>query len=111
MWGTAEFGICTHFVRGRLTELYLTRQQQPDEKEKGYYINLKEDFPNFRVTCFMICAWSHKTADPRIWRQWWCKEHKAICHETYVPRNTDTIEFDLTLGDTLEIRFVNSLED
>jgi hypothetical protein len=104
----AEFGICTRFFRGRLTDIYFTRMQQPSEKQRQYHLNVKEDFPHLRVTCFCIDAWSHKTDHPRIWRQFWCKEHKAICHETYVPRHTNSIEFNLNFGDTITIRFVQN---
>jgi len=105
-YGRAEFQICPKFVRGKMTDVFIYRRQQPHEKNKEYHLDLLKLLPKWRITEFQIDAWSHKTDNPRIWRNWWCKEHKTIAFDIYVPNDTDTIEFDFHFGDNLTIRFV-----
>ena len=97
-WGTAEFQICTLFKRGYLKEVYFTRRQQ--ENNENYCLKVEG-----KINVFCITAWTHKTEHPRIWRQFWCKDHKSICHETYVPRGTSKIVFAYHFGNSLDIRF------
>jgi len=104
--GRAEFQICPKFTRGKLTDLYIYRRQQ--ENRESYHINIKVNCAWAKITTFLIDAWTHRTEPPRIWRNFWCKEHKTICFEVYVPPETDTIEFDENFGDTLTIRFIKA---
>jgi hypothetical protein len=108
-YGRAEFQICPKFVRGRMTDIYLFRRQQVNS-ERGYHLDVLKALPDCRITQFQIDAWTHKTDAPRVWREFWCKEHKTICHETYVPNNTNTIEFDPFFGEGITIRFVADKE-
>ena len=86
-YGHAEFQICPIFRYGKLKKVILYRSQQ--ETSEGYEI------PAFNQKEFQICTWTSQGFEhPNIWREFWCKEHKCICHEVYVPKGTNTIEFD-----------------
>ena len=103
-YGRAEFEICIAFRRNYLREVFLYRKQQ--NKQDGFHLNLEKILKPSRINAFDISSWSHKTETPHIWRQIWCKEHKAICFMTYVPDGTNHIEFEFHFGTDLTIRFV-----
>jgi len=103
-FGRAEFQICPVFKRGYIRELFIYRKQQ--EARTFYHLDLESELEGSRINVFSITAWSHETDYPRIWRNFWCKEHKTISFEVYVPDNTDTIEFSFHFGNTLDVRFV-----
>ena len=107
--GRAEFEICPVFKRGYIEKVYIYRAQQYEE-QSAYVLDLKK-LGLRRTNTFDITAWGHLTDEPRVWRNYWCKEHKAICFETYVPNGTDIIEFDYHFGNSLTIRFVKSGRD
>jgi hypothetical protein len=104
-YGRAEFQICPIFKYGKLKQVIITRAQQ-DRQDRQFILNVAKDMPNANM--FQIEAWTHLTESPRIWREFWCKEHKTICHETYVPPVTDEMVFDYHFGNTVSIRFQNS---
>ena len=96
-YGMAEFEICPIFKNGKLQKFMIYPKQQ--ENNNVYY-----EIPAFGQKQFEITSWTQKTDSLRIWMEFWCKEHKTICHRVYVPNNTDRIEFDnLTV---FMIRFV-----
>lgn len=98
--GRAEFDICPVFKNGIIREIFLIRIQQ--NVNEGFRLKMPKGY-NARV--FSITSWTHKTEAPKIWRNYWCKDHKAICFQTYVPNNTTKIVFDLHFGNTIDIRF------
>ena len=85
-YGHAEFDICPVFKYGKLKRVFVYRRQQGTNE--AYEIeaqNQKE---------FSISTWEHKGFDiPRIWRNWWCEDHKTITFSVYVPKQTNIIEF------------------
>ena len=85
-YGHAEFDICPVFKYGKLKKVFIYRRQQGTNE--AYEIeaqNQKE---------FQISTWEHKGFNtPRIWRNWWCKDHKTIAFSVYVPKQTNMIEF------------------
>lgn len=100
MYGRAEFQICPIFKYGKLKKVIIYRVQQ--ETNEIYEIKAQGQKE------FQICSWQHKGVDnPNIWREFWCKEHKTICHEVYVPKDTNTIEFESL--SSFGIRFVKRL--
>jgi hypothetical protein len=102
-YGRAEFVFCPVFKYGKMKELFIFRRQQ--DEDENYHLDLKK--LGFKKTiCFDITSWSHKTDDPHIWRNPYCKEHKCLAFWVYVPNNTDTIEFEYHFGEELTIRFV-----
>ena len=99
--GRAEFEICPIFKDGFLKEIVFFRKQQRTHEE--ITLNLGKDS---KIITFYIDSWTHKKDSPRIWREYWCKEHETICHNVYVPPKTNKIEFKLNFGDSITIRFV-----
>ena len=86
-WGHAEFHICPIFKYGKLKKVMVYRAQQ--ETNECYEI------PAFGQKEFQIYTWKSEGFEhPNIWKEFYCKEHKTICHEVYVPRGTNVIEFD-----------------
>jgi len=99
--GRAEFQICPVFKKGIMRELFIYRKQQ--DTNETYKIDLRKI--NYKAKVFQIESWTHKTDPPRIWNEAWCKDHKTIMHEVYVPDNTNQIRFSLHFGDTISILF------
>lgn len=100
-FGRAMFQICPVFKNGIIRELFIYRRQQ--DNHEIYKIDLKKI--NYKANTFHIESWTHETDSPRIWRESWCKDHKTIMHEVYVPNNTNQIKFNLHFGDTISILF------
>lgn len=95
-YGRAEFDICPIFKYGKLQKVFVFRRQQ--ETDETYEIEAQGQ------TAFEISTWLHKGFEhPRIWRNWWCKEHKTIAFSVYVPPQTNIIKFDSL--STFEIKF------
>lgn len=105
--GRAEFLFCPVFKYGKMRKLFIFRLQQ---KNREHYCLDLEKIGLKNTTTFDITSWSHKKDLPVIWRNFWCKEHKTISFEVYVPNNTDTIEFAYHFGDSLTIRFIKGKE-
>ena len=101
MYGRAEFVFCPVYSRGKMRKLYIYRKQQIGMNFE-YCLDLKD----YNVKSFSITSWIHRTDLPNTWRESWCKEHKTIAHEVYVPDDTNCLEFDYSLGNWLTIRFV-----
>lgn len=77
--GHAEFVICPVYKRGKLKEVFIYPQQQHNIK---YYYHYKLPYTPY--------AWgvdSYNSDDPvNIWMWFWCKEHKCMSLELYVPK-------------------------
>ena len=96
-FGHAQFQFCPIFKYGRLKKVMIYRIQQ-EEKDKVYELECQGQKE------FQICTWTHKgLVHPNIWREFYCKEHKAICHDVYVPLGSNVIRFDSL--STFMIRF------
>lgn len=100
-YGRAEFEFCPVFKYGKMKKIFIYPRQQ----EVDYYYELETN----NQKQFQITSWIHKTDSPKIWIEYWCKEHKTICHRVYVPNNTDTLEFESL--SVFEIRFVKGEEN
>lgn len=98
-YGSAEFEFCHVFKRGKLQTVYVYPKQQ--EVPNIYY----------RIDChgrseFCIGSWSHKGIDePRVWRQFYCRDHKGFVMNVYVPKNANhfvvgygDIHFDMEIA-------------
>lgn len=101
--GRAEFVICPIFKYGYLREIFIYRVQQ--ETSEIYHLDLEKELNGSRINVFHITSWTHKRDEPSIWQNFWCKKHKTISFEIYVPNNTNMIEFDFHFGNDLTIRF------
>lgn len=99
-WGRCEFEICPVFKRGYLREVFFVRKQQ--KNEECYRLEIDKDI---KVNVFHIDSWNHKTEHPKIWREFWCKNHKTISHDVYPPDMTSKIVFAYNFGNTLMMRF------
>ena len=98
--GRAEFQFCPVWKRGIMVELLIYRAQQRD-KTKAYRLPLAEAG---RVTTFSFDA-RVEHERPRPWRMFWCKEHKNVTYEVYVPSGTDQIKFRPHFGNSLDVYF------
>lgn len=99
-YGRAEFQICPVYKNGYIKQVHIYRQQQTTNET--YILHIDK---GIKINTFSITAWTHKTEPPSIWRESWCKDHKTITHEVYVPDNTNKISFAYHFGNTLDIRF------
>lgn len=99
-FGRAEFILCPVFKRGYMQKLFIYRKQQGESG--AFVLDVAKVCP--RVSQFMVETWTHKTEAPRIWKNFWCKEHKCISFEVYVPPLTRKMVFNFHFGDTLSIR-------
>lgn len=88
-YGRAEFTFCPVFKRGYLHKLWIYRKQQG--YAEGFVFNVSKEYP--RINQFAIESWMHKTEHPKIWQNGWCKEHKCVLFDVYVPRSTSRIVF------------------
>lgn len=79
-YGRAEFVVCSKYVRGKLSKLYITPAQQPDMLYK-YFIDVKKGTLDWSMR-----AWTHKSIDtPYIWIHFWCTDHQCPAMRLYVP--------------------------
>lgn len=98
-FGRAEFQMCPVFKNGYMQKLYIMALQQ-ERKDRFWVLGVEK-----KINQFSITSWIYKTDAPYIWKEFWCKEHKTICHTTYVPNDTNVIRFEYNFGNALEIRF------
>lgn len=106
-YGVAEFELCPVFKNGYMEKLFIYRKQQIERD--AFVINIKKT--GLKIKTFMVESWISRTEAPRIWRNMWCKEHKCVLFEVYVPHDTNQIKFTFHFGDTLSIRFENTNEN
>lgn len=96
-YGRAEFEFCPVYKKGKLVEIWITPAQQ--ETNKRYRIKM-----TYQPYSWQFTSWTHKGIEnPRIWLQYWCKEHKALCMRVYVPPKTSKIRIES--GSTLSFIF------
>ena len=93
-YGCAEFSICLIFKRGHIRGCYIYPIQQVTNT---YYRVTIPDTLKLRIIYFS----SHYPDEPRIWRTWWCKEHKCHALEFYVPKEGNSFTVNCSMGDTL----------
>ena len=99
-YGRAEFIICPIFRHGKCKRVYITALQQKREIRDWVL-----DLP-YAVECVWFSSWVHKgLSEPRIWRQYYCKEHKCLTSELYVPTGSGCMTFEVCFGDTFRINF------
>lgn len=99
--GHAEFLFCPVWSRGRMRELHIYPRQQ---RVPVYCYTL--DLSECRISDFSFSSWTYMGIEhPWCWRMWWCKEHKGVSYEVYVPKNTSQMSFELYFGNSIEIRF------
>lgn len=103
-YGRGEFVFCPVFRNGRMEELYITAVQQ-NRTDTRWKLRLEGDIKIFCIQSWGLSSSEAKLKVPWVWREWWCKDHKAIAHEVYVPDGANTLSFDLHFGDTLDIKF------
>lgn len=90
-YGRAEFEFCHVFKRGKLQTVFIYPRQQ--EVAPIYY----------RIDCkgrseFCVGSWGHHgLSEPRIWQQYYCREHKGFVMRVYVP--PEATYFDVGYGD------------
>ena len=97
--GRAEFLFCPLWTRGRMRELLIYPLQQ---RSKMYY---RLDLTDCgKVTTFGFDSYGDKER-PRAWRMGWCKEHKTVSYEVYVPTGTDRLSFSPHFGNSISICF------
>lgn len=101
--GRAEFRFCPLWTRGgRMRELLIYPLQQ---RSKVYY---RLDLTDCgKVTIFTFESYGDRER-PRPWRMGWCKEHKTVSYEVYVPDCTDHLSFSPHFGNTVSICFESS---
>jgi len=102
-YGRAEFEIRPIFKYGKLKEFLIYPKQQ--ETNVFYYVIEAQNQREFQIS-----SWTHKGfANPNIWLEFWCKEHKTICHRVYVPKDTNIITFENLR--TFNIRFDKEVKE
>ncbi len=81
-YGVAEFSVCPVYKYGKLVEFNMFSEQQ----EERIHYRYKFDY---KPLDWSISSWTHKGMEaPRIWINFWCKEHKSSSFRFYVPRDS-----------------------
>lgn len=96
-YGRAEFCICPIYKRGKLRQMYITPQQQPDAKNNYLIDDIHSD-------SFTVRGASYDSKYPLIWIHGWCEEHKTQFFRLYVDENSK--HFSVSKLSTLSIDFV-----
>lgn len=90
-YGRAEFALCPIWKYGKLVKLYIYHKQQKDIKH-FYSVDLNCDSLN-------LISWTHKNKElPWAWMYVWCKEHKCMSIQVYVPPNTSKLTISALSG-------------
>lgn len=80
-WGVAEFSVCPVYKYGKLKEFHMYSIQQEEDIHYVYKFD-------YAPLDFSISSWTHKgISTPRIWINYWCKEHKCASFRFYVPES------------------------
>jgi len=83
--GRAEFVICTKYKYGKAHEFWVTPLQQRDAKYYWHYTGYIDELG--------ITFSAYEGLDnPYVWMSGWCKEHKAVFNEVYVPNDSAYLE-------------------
>jgi hypothetical protein len=94
-YGRAEFVVCPVFKRGKLVVCSIYPRQQPEVKDHWVWEG-KADGLSFT---------GYQGLDnPKIWRTFWCKEHRCNSIELYVPNEAKFLWINLSVG-SLGINF------
>jgi hypothetical protein len=79
-YGLAEFVFCLKYIRSKLKHIYIYPAQQEN------VINCFQVDVNYAESV-NITSFTHKGMDdPKIWLQFWCKEHDCPAMRVYVPK-------------------------
>lgn len=84
--GRAEFAFCPKFFRGRLKEYWVYPMQQRDQESFWHWKGYTDWAPTF--SCYQ------QLDDVRIWRVYWCREHKTVTSEMYVPNGARWLQLN-----------------
>jgi hypothetical protein len=96
-YGHAEFTFCPVWKRRKLDALYIFRRQQ--ENVACSYV-IRSGYS----TALAVGSWTHQgVTEPRIWRHWWCRDHKCMAFDCYVPINSD--RFTVRVGSDISVYF------
>lgn len=80
--GVAEFIVCPVYKYGKLVEFNMFSAQQEEHVHYQYKFD-------YKPIDWSISAWTHKGIEPpRIWLNFWCKEHKSSSFRFYVPKGS-----------------------
>jgi len=77
-YGRAEFLVCPIYKRGKLIEYFIYAKQQENITNYWHFYNERQEKDLF-ITSY------NGLKDPTVCRTFYCKEHKTICIELYVP--------------------------
>lgn len=91
IWGTKDFGraefqLCAEHERNKIVGFYVYHLQQENIKYYWHYSNLL-------YNGLGIHSYQELTA-PEVWMTQWCKEHKSLLLELYVPPKSKFINLD-----------------
>lgn len=90
-YGRAEFALCPIWKKGRLVKLYIYPKQQKNMKH-FYSVEMDCDSIN-------LMSWTYKNKKlPWAWMYVWCKEHKCMSIQVYVPPNTSKLTISALSG-------------
>lgn len=85
--GRAEFIICPVYKYGCLNEVFIYRKQQEEIKDFYHWKSLGRVKRELNFSSF------DGLSDAKIWRTFFCKEHKTNSIELYVPIESSKILF------------------
>lgn len=98
--GRAEFDFCVKWKNGKIKEVYIFHRQQHNIE---YYYKIEVGF----ATTLQFSSRTFKgIQEPKLWYINYCKKHKAINHQIYVPSNSN--QFTISLGSIFKIDFDKS---
>jgi hypothetical protein len=84
--GRAEFVFCAIFKRGRLDKMFISRKQQRNDDRYYFCEGLNSESFRFVQEGSMYSL--------PIWRTAFCKDHKSVRFDVYVPTNTKRLKIE-----------------
>jgi len=96
-FGRAEFAICPISKRGFIKELFIYRKQQED---KSFY-----HFVPFSPMRHLWFSSYQGLDEVYIWQMVWCKDHKCLSIQLYVPIGSHQLSVSQAFGTTIHFEF------
>jgi hypothetical protein len=82
--GRAEFAVCVKFKGGKVAEFWV----YPVQQRRQEYWHFAGGDCDFTIGSY------EGLADAKVWRTFWCKEHKTTSLEMYAPDGAKFLRID-----------------
>lgn len=94
--GHAEFVLCPVYNRKKvISKLYIYPKQQKDQKYFFVIKNKNSDNSGLNLGCLLI---NNELQHTNVWTTYYCKEHKTMALQLYVPKFSKQLHVSFNLG-------------